>query len=136
MMKTEKDTKAIGRKSRRSWVICDMKTGKKMEFSDFLKDLRLSPEDYILAVRSSLSCTSPRIMRQVKENRVKTYNKFLLRCWRTNIDIQIMLDSYSCARYIVTYISKSQKGISNLYSIRLQKMLEKATYRSESKSNP
>ena len=95
-------------------VLGDMKMGKKIEFSDFLKDLGLNLEDYILAVRSSLSSTRLYIKRQVHEIRVNNYNKFLLSCWRANMDIQIVLDPYSCAMYIVTYISKSQRGMSNL----------------------
>ena len=31
------------------------------------------------------------------------------------MDIQFVLDVYACAMYIVSYISKAQKGISQLY---------------------
>ena len=57
-------------------VLGDMKTDKKMEFSDFLKDLSLSPEDYILAVRSSLSSTRLYIKRLVHEISVTTTTSF------------------------------------------------------------
>lgn len=42
------------------------------------------------------------------------YNKNILQAWRANIDIQFVLDPYACAMYIVSYISKSQRGMSNL----------------------
>ena len=34
--------------------------------------------------------------------------------WRANVDIQFVLDVYACAMYIVSYISKAQKGMSEL----------------------
>ena len=34
--------------------------------------------------------------------------------WRANMDIQFVLDVYACAIYIVSYISKAQRGISDL----------------------
>ena len=34
--------------------------------------------------------------------------------WRANMDIQFVLDVYACAMYIVSYISKAQKGMSEL----------------------
>jgi len=37
-----------------------------------------------------------------------------LKAWKANIDIQFVLDPYACAMYIVSYISKSQRGMSNL----------------------
>ena len=38
-------------------VLDDMKTGKQMDFNDFLKQKDISKEDYILAIRSSLTST-------------------------------------------------------------------------------
>jgi len=38
----------------------------------------------------------------------------MLKCWSANIDVQFVLDAYSCAAYIVSYISKGQRGMSNL----------------------
>jgi hypothetical protein len=37
-----------------------------------------------------------------------------LSAWRANMDIQFVLDVYSCAIYIVSYIFKAQKGMSEL----------------------
>ena len=46
--------------------------------------------------------------------RINLYNETVLRSWRANIDIQFVLDPYACAMYIVSYISKSQRGMSSL----------------------
>ena len=46
--------------------------------------------------------------------RVNAYNSTLLHAWAANIDIQYVLDPYACAIHIVSYISKSQRGMSDL----------------------
>ena len=40
--------------------------------------------------------------------------KIVLSAWKANHDLQFILDPYACARYVVSYISKSQKGMSAL----------------------
>ncbi|KAK3107011.1 hypothetical protein FSP39_004940 [Pinctada imbricata] len=45
---------------------------------------------------------------------VNMYNKNVLQAWNANIDLQFVLDPYACAMYIVSYISKSQRGMSAL----------------------
>lgn len=59
---------------------------------------------------------SPKVFlkRDVSEIRVNSYNEMILKCWQANIDVQFILDAYACAAYIVSYISKSQRGMSNL----------------------
>jgi hypothetical protein len=48
------------------------------------------------------------------ELRVNNYNPACLSAWRANMDIQYVPDVYACAIYIVSYISKAQKGMSEL----------------------
>ncbi len=40
---------------------------------------------------------------------VNQYNKDLLRCWNANMDIQFVVDAYSCIVYIISYISKAER---------------------------
>jgi hypothetical protein len=40
--------------------------------------------------------------------------KVVLSAWKSNHDLQFVLDPYACAMYIVSYISKYQKGMSAL----------------------
>ena len=42
------------------------------------------------------------------------YIRHLITAWQANHDIQFVLDAYACAMYIVSYISKSQRGMSTL----------------------
>ena len=48
------------------------------------------------------------------EVRINNYNHACLSAWRANMDIQYVLDVYACAVYIANYISKGQKGMSEL----------------------
>lgn len=38
----------------------------------------------------------------------------MLKSWLANIDIQKITDPYACGAYIVSYVSKGQRGLSNL----------------------
>ena len=48
------------------------------------------------------------------EIRINSYNSVLLRAWQANMDIQYVLDPYACAVYILSYITKGQRGMSRL----------------------
>ena len=56
------------------------------------------------------------LKREPSEIRINLYNEYLLCAWNANIDLQYVLDPYACAMYmyIVSYISKSQRGTSAL----------------------
>ena len=84
-------------------------------FDELLNNvLQLSREDYIKAIRSNLSSAKVFLKRKPSEVRVNPYMKALLPAWKANHDLQFVLDPYACAVYIVSYISKSQKGMSGL----------------------
>ena len=42
---------------------------------------------------------------------MNNYSRACLSAWRANMDIHYILDVYACAVYMVTYISKGQKGM-------------------------
>lgn len=90
------------------------KTDENLDIDKFLKKLSLTEEEYILAVRSSVNRKTVFLRRSMEETRVNNYNKVLLLSWRANMDLQFVLDPFGCAMYILTYIAKSQRGMSNL----------------------
>ena len=92
----------------------NMGLGKDMTFREFLSSLQITEEEYILAVRSSLKTTTIFLKRTPWEIRVNAYNKHMLLAWRANIDIQYVLDVYACAKYVASYITKAQRGMSEL----------------------
>ena len=94
----------------------ELKPADILTYDDFLNKLGLSEIEYIDAICSSL--TSPKVFlkRSPSEVRINSYNGIMLTSWEANIDVQFVLDAYSCAAYIVSYISKGQRGMSDLLS--------------------
>ena len=72
-----------------------------------------------------------------KDLRLNLYNDKVLKAWRANIDIQYVLDPYACAMYIVSYISKSQRGMSALlYAAAKEAILRIKQYAEEQGEDP
>ena len=92
----------------------DLKEGQDISFEQLLLDVKITEANYLLAIRSSLHAPSVFLKRTPNELRVNNYNAPCLTAWRANMDIQFVLDVYACAVYIVNYISKAQKGMSEL----------------------
>ena len=92
----------------------DMKEGENITFDQLLINLNVTDQNYHLAIRSRLNSPTIFLRRNPNELRVNNYNSACLKAWRANMDIQFVLDVYACAAYIVSYISKSQKGMSQL----------------------
>ena len=84
-----------------------------MPFEEFLEKIaKMDFEDYICCIRSSLKAPKVFLKRTMKEMRINPFNENILLAWKANLDIQIVLEPYGCASYIVGYISKSQRGMS------------------------
>ena len=92
----------------------DLKEGKDITFDQLVKELGVSEHDYVLAIRSSINCPAIFLKRTLNELRINNYNSACLHAWRANMDVQFVLDVYACAMYIVSYISKAQKGMGEL----------------------
>ena len=91
-----------------------MGTGEAIDFKEFLARLKLTCDDYILAIRSSLKSTTIFLKRTPGEIRVNAYNPGLIKAWRSNMDIQFVTNVFACAMYIASYVTKSQRGMSEL----------------------
>ena len=87
------------------------KTNTDLTFEQFLIQLEMNLEDYLLAIRSSIQRPKVFFKRSVSDVRINNYNTVLITCWEANMDI---LDPFACVSYIVSYISKGQRGLSNL----------------------
>ena len=81
-----------------------------VSFAKFLETVaKMTFEDYIKCIRSSLNAPKVFLKRTPNEMRVSLFNGNILLAWKANLDIQIVL---GCAPYVVGYISKSQRGMS------------------------
>ena len=91
-----------------------MGTGEAIDFREFLARLKLTYDEYILAIRSSLKSATIFLKRTPSEIRVNAYNPVLIKAWRANMDIQFVTNVFACAMYIASYVTKSQRGMSEL----------------------
>ena len=84
-----------------------------MTFEEFLENIaKMDFDDYVKCIRSSLKAPKVFLKRKTKDIRINLFNEGILLAWKANLDIQIVLEPYGCASYIVGYISKSQRGMS------------------------
>ena len=65
-------------------------------------------------MRLSLKHNTLLLKRSPADIRINCYNPNLLKAWQANMDIQFVLDPYACAVYILSYITKGQRGMSKL----------------------
>ncbi|CAG5050492.1 unnamed protein product [Parnassius apollo] len=83
-------------------------------FVDFLDWIRVSYEDYILAIRSTLKRPTVVLQRRPQDVFINPFSKKILALHKANMDIQFILDPFACAVYIVDYINKADRGMSRL----------------------
>ena len=83
-----------------------------MTFAEMLDELQMSEEQYVLAIRRGVKGTEVMLKREPADIRTNQYNRSLLDVWQANIDVSFIIDPYSCAQYIVNYISKDDRGMS------------------------
>lgn len=90
---------------------------------DFLREHSLTFDAYLDVVRSTLRRPSMLFKRNFDQLMTNTFNPYLAGEIKSNIDIQFILDEYSCAQYVVEYVNKSARGMGNL-NRELTKMME------------
>jgi hypothetical protein len=83
-------------------------------FEEMLATLDCDIDLYVLAIRSQLTSDKVFIKRAPKNARINNYSPKILMLMRSNIDVQFVLNVYSCLSYIVEYINKPNRGISRL----------------------
>lgn len=82
--------------------------------SDIFSDLELTQEIYENAHNKVTAKTATVLKRNANEVWTNQYNPCLLKCWDANMDIQFVLDPFSCIVYIVSYISKAEREMGML----------------------
>ena len=86
-----------------TWKSCnkkhldDMREGEDITFNRLLLELKVTEENYLLALRSSLNAATVFLKGNPNELCINNYN-YNPAC------LQVVLDVYTCAVYIVNYI--------------------------------
>ena len=79
----------------------------------FIAMLKMTEEEYINAVRSSIKNETIFLRRRVDERNINNYNPLTLATWQANMDIQFIVNGHACASYILDYVTKGERGLSN-----------------------
>jgi len=80
---------------------------------------------YADVIRASIVRPTIMFERDMTQIMTNTFNPFISSVLDSNMDLQIILDEYSCAAYVVEYVNKSNRGISHLHR-ELLKIQEEA----------
>jgi len=88
----------------------------------FLKDLSITYEQYILALRTSIISPTVFLKRSCRELMLNQYNKKLIVRHRANMDIQFVTDPYGAAQYVAAYMLKSNAAMSTLLKKAMEEM--------------
>lgn len=84
-------------------------------FDDFYTQNNITSDThYYNIIRAGIN--RPRLFykRTPSEKWYNTFNPFVFHHLKSNMDFQIIQDEYSCAAYVVEYVNKHNRGISNL----------------------
>lgn len=73
-----------------------------------------SDEHYCKILRAGVNRQRVFLKRKPLEKWINAFNPFILNVLKSNTDIQLILEEFSCASYVVEYINKTNRGISNL----------------------
>ena len=91
-----------------------MAKGTELTLTDYLQSKNITYECYVKSIQTSITKKTIFLKRTTQEMLINNYNQNILKAWRANMDIQFILDAYACATYIVSYITKSSRGMSKL----------------------
>lgn len=73
-----------------------------------------SDEDYCNIIRAGINRPKVFVKREPSEKWHNPFNPFILNIVQSNTDFQFITDKYSCAAYVVEYVNKTNRGISDL----------------------
>ena len=81
---------------------------------DLLKKASVDPCSYRQALQIMKSGKKIVLKRKPAEKWLNNYNSHILKHWQANMDLQYIVDPYSCIMYITSYMMKSEGAMSEL----------------------
>ncbi|KAL3219068.1 hypothetical protein MRX96_030697 [Rhipicephalus microplus] len=92
-----------------------LESGDFEDLASFLRAFGLhSEKEYMDVLRAGLSRPCVLHRKTPAEKFVNEFNAWIGRVVDSNMDMQIILDHYACASYVVDYVNRSDRGMSNL----------------------
>ncbi|KAL3213279.1 hypothetical protein MRX96_035517 [Rhipicephalus microplus] len=65
-------------------------------------------------IRSGQARPTLLLKRDIDQTNVNSFNSWIVSVLKSNMDLQVILDVYACASYVVEYVNKANRGVSNL----------------------
>lgn len=81
----------------------------------FISDINCNHDQYLDMVRSTLKRATVYFKRNMSQIFINTFNPWIASVLKSNMDLQIILDTHSCAAYVADYVNKSERGLSHLH---------------------
>lgn len=99
----------------------DLETREYVDMNAFYDNNNICSDDHYMNILRA-GITRPRVFlkRWPSEKCHNAFNPFIFNVLQSNTDIQYILDEYSFAAYVVEYVNKTDRGISNLQRQILQ----------------
>lgn len=94
-----------------------LETKKYDTIDSFLADNHLGYPTYLDVIRSTLTRPTVCFERDMSQIMTNTFHPWIAQIMNSNMDIQFILEEYSCASYVVDYVNKSNRGLSNLHRV-------------------
>ncbi|CAK9832801.1 ATP-dependent DNA helicase pfh1, partial [Anthophora retusa] len=85
-------------------------------FDEFLSKHNVQDYDHYLNILRA-GITRPRLFvrRTIEQKFINNFNPWIAKKLQSNMDIQFILEEFSCATYVVEYVNKTNRGLSNLH---------------------
>jgi len=82
--------------------------------NEVLQEAEVTSQEYYEAITTSVSGTHIVQKRNPTETWINNYSENVLPVWMANMDIQYIVDPYSCIMYITSYMMKSERAMGDL----------------------
>jgi len=82
--------------------------------TEFLEKLNIDINEYHHAFSIGVKGLSYVIKQKLCEKFINNYNPIILKAWQAKMDIQPVLNTYACIMYIVSYVTKGERNMSEL----------------------
>ncbi|CAF0887188.1 unnamed protein product [Rotaria sp. Silwood1] len=94
-------------------------------FDDSLVKVGWSYDEYERALENILPADTVVLKRAPEDRWVNNYNEKCILNWNANMDIQYVMNAYACGKYMLSYICKAEKEMSDILKNVHQEAKEK-----------
>ena len=71
---------------------------------------RVDYENFLNVLRAGISRPKVFVKRLIRDKWINNFNPSIANVLNSNMDIQFILDEYSCGSYVMEYINKTNRG--------------------------